>query len=88
MPALLPGTARYTAGGCTLPRYFVGKTPKEEGTLPMLDSDEDRNGASWQVTLLRSYRTGELPDIEGLRLMSFLSPLSECLSDLAKLMLG
>jgi hypothetical protein len=36
----------------------------------------------WQVTLLRSYRTGELPDIEGLRLTSFLSPLSEMTTDL------
>jgi hypothetical protein len=52
----------------------------------MPESDEDLTGASWQVTLLRSYRTGELPDIEGLRLTSFLSPLSECVSDLAKLL--
>ena len=46
--------------------------------LPMPEFEEDMNGASCQVTLLRSYRTGELPDIEGLRLTSFLSPLSEC----------
>lgn len=73
-PAPLLGTERWKRSMSVVIHWLLGKLgPELHSALVTLL----RLARLMQVTLLRSYRTGELPDIERLTLSSFLAPLSE-----------